>query len=217
MKLHDLLKSERKRLKISQTDAAHVMSSWNIDVSTSTISRIESGWPASWDVVNGYCRLFGWSLADLEKSLRGDLPISDEPILSKVGSYVPIVSWVNAGNWGESPNIAVHEQNKIFITGKLPKNTFALRVSGESMTNCDARETFPDGCLILVDPGQIPKSRDFVVAVDDSTQDATFKELIDDCGKMYLKPLNTQYPVMETTESTTIKGVVFRKIEDKII
>ena len=105
----------------------------------------------------------------------------------------------------------------MFVIGKVPKDTFALKVSGDSMTNCEARESFPEGSLILVDPNQIPKSRDFVVAIDDATQDATFKELIEDCGKLYLKPLNPQYPVMNVSESAIIKGVVFRKIEDKII
>lgn len=217
MQLHHLLKTERNRLGITQTDAAHAMSSWKIDVSTSTVSRIESGWPPSWDVVNGYCRLFGWSLSDLEKRLLGDVPEQEQPLLTKVGSYVAIANWSNPEGWSTQSINTTNNHNKIFITGKVPKNTFALYVSGDSMMNSDARETFPSGCLILVDPGQIPKNRDFVVAIDSKANDATFKELIEDCGKMYLKPLNTQYQVRELTESTTIVGVVFRKIEDKII
>lgn len=217
MKLHELLKAERQRLKISQADAAHTMNGWSIDVSTSTISRIESGWPASWDVVNGYCRLFGWSLSDLEQRLGGYVDKGEKIIPLNVGRYVPIVSWVQAGNWSESPCIAEHDQETTFVTGKVPKDCFALRVSGDSMTNCEGAHTFPDGCLILVDPSKVANAKDFVVAVNESTQEATFKQLIEDCGRMYFKPLNTQYPVMSVTGDTAIKGVVFRKIEDKNI
>lgn len=217
MKLHELLKAERQRLKISQADAAYTMNGWSIDVSTSTISRVESGWPASWDVVNGYCRIFGWSLSDLEKRLNGYVDKDDKSVPVNIGKHIPIVTWVQAGGWSDSPFIPEHDQETTFVTGKLPKGCFALKVSGDSMTNCEGSHTFPDGCLILIDPNRVANTKDFVVAVNEATQEATFKQLIEDCGRMYFKPLNTQYPVMKVTEDTVVKGVVFRIIEDKSI
>lgn len=217
MKLHDLLKAERQRLKISQADAAYTMSGWGIDVSTSTISRVESGWAASWDVVNGYCRIFGWSLSDLEKHLNGEVDKDNKAIPINIGKHIPIASWVQAGNWSDSPFVPDYAQETAFVTGKIPKDCFALKVSGDSMTNCEGIHSFPDGCLILVDPNRAANTKDFVVAFNEATQEATFKQLIEDCGKMYFKPLNTQFSVMDVTEHTVVKGVVFRKIEDKSI
>ncbi|NGZ17532.1 XRE family transcriptional regulator [Vibrio aestuarianus] len=211
--LHEILKSERKRLKISQADAAYTMSDWDIDVSPATISRVETGWIPSWPIVNGYCRMFGWSLAELERRLLDGK--ESELIPLNIGKHIPIVTWVQAGGWSDSPFIPEHDQETTFVTGKTPKGCFALKVSGDSMTNCEGEHTFPDGSLVLVDPNRVATPKDFVVAVDEITQEATFKQLIEDCGRMYFKPLNTQYPVMKVTESTVVKGVVFRKIEDK--
>lgn len=224
MKLHEILKAERKRLGTNLNDLADMMNDWDIDTSSSTLSRVENGWTPTFPIVQGYCRLFGWSLGDLDRYLGDDSlteqdPIPKLPITKKissaVGREIPIVSWMQAGSWKESPHIESHEQDQIFVTGKLPKNTFALRVSGKSMENCDGKNHFPDGSLILVNPDIDAKIDDFVVAVDEATQEATFKRLIEDCGNKFFVPLNSQFPVTKVTETTVIRGVVFRVIDDR--
>ncbi|EKO3414736.1 XRE family transcriptional regulator [Vibrio fluvialis] len=224
MKLHDILKAERERRNISQTDIVFQLMELGVDVSNATISRVEKGSVPSWPIVKGYCDIFGWPLAELDKRLDAELAIhhgtEDEigdkrKITRTVGREIPIVSWVQAGNWSESPYIEDHDREKRFIAGKLPKNTFGLIVSGTSMENCGGKHHFPDGSLILVNPDADALVNDFVVAVDEAVQEATFKQYIDDCGKKLLKPLNPQYPVMNVTETTVIKGVVFRVIDDK--
>lgn len=222
MELHDILKTERKRRNISQSDIVFKLMDMGVDVSSATISRVEKGWIPSWPVVTGYCTIFGWSLAELEKRLDSSysddntvIATSKRRISKTVGRYVPVCSWVNAGSWGDSPSIDTHNQDQVFVPGKLPKNTFSLRVSGTSMENCGGKYHFPDGSLILVNPDAEVRPNDFVVAMDDSTQQGTFKQLVNDCGEMFLKPLNPQYPVMPVTESTIIKGVVFRQIDDR--
>ena len=221
MKLHELIKAERVK-RFSLEEVAKTFSAWGIDCSASTLSRVERGAVPSFPIVDGFCKLFGWSLADLEKKLnRNEIKEADALYIphkkhtETVGRDVPIVSWVNAGEWKESPCIESYEQETIFITGRMPKNTFCLEVSGCSMENKDAKDSFPDGSLILVNPDRIPELKDYVVAIDETTQDATFKQLIEDCGKKKLKPLNPQFPVMDITETTVIKGVVFRNIIDK--
>ena len=226
MELHKILKSERKK-RFSMSEVAATFKEWGIDCSQATLSRVENGAIPSWPIVDGYCKLFGWSLSDLEKRLgrTGEVPtieISSQvtrkrTISPALGREVPIVSWVNAGGWEESPCIDSYNQETRFITGKMPKNTFCLVVSGNSMENNDASYTFPNGSLILVNPDKIPEIGDYVVAVNEATQEATFKQLLEDCGKKKLVPLNTQYQVMDVTENTVIKGVVFRNIVDKKI
>ena len=224
MKLHELIKEERKN-KFSLDEVASTFSEWGIDCSSSTLSRIERGAVPSWPIVDGFCKLFGWSLSDLERKLnRGVIEDHTEinpaslrkrSVSAAIGREIPIVSWVSAGCWAESPCIESHEQETRFVTGKMPKNTFCLEVSGCSMENKDAKDSFPDGSLILVNPDRIPELGDYVIAVDEATQDATFKQFIEDCGKKKLKPLNPQFPVMDVTETTAIKGVVFRNVIDR--
>lgn len=227
MKLHELLKAEREKRGISQTSIVNHLMERGVDISSATISRIEKGWVPSWPTVTGYCEVFGWSLAELERKLGSDSITSTEgiaefqkdkrKIVKTVGRDIPIVSWVNAGSWGESPYIEDHHQERKFIPGKMPKRTFGLIVSGTSMEDCGGKYHFPSGSLILVNPDADWKANDFVVAVDEATQEATFKQVIDDCGTKFLKPLNPQYPVMRVTETTSIKGVVFRVIDDRKI
>lgn len=221
MELHNLIKAERMR-RFSLDEVVSTFKEWGIDCSSSTLSRVERGAIPSWPIVDGYCKLFGWSLADLEHKLERKVvsnSVQDLPKQRKytetLGREIPIVSWVNAGGWGESPCIDRHNQETRFVTSRMPKNTFGLIVAGCSMENCNARHTFPEGSLILVNPDKEPQINDFVVAVDEATQEATFKQLIDDCGKKRLSPLNPQFQVIDMTETTVIKGVVFRNIIDQ--
>jgi SOS-response transcriptional repressor LexA len=224
MELHELIKAERTK-RFSLDEVAATFKEWGIDCSSSTLSRVERGAIPSWPIVDGFCKLFGWSLSDLERKLGRTIgreqpsETKESPrkrhVSSAIGREIPIVSWVNAGGWAESPCIESYNQDKKFVTGKMPKNTFGLVVSGNSMENCEAKETFPNGSLILVNPDRDPEIGDYVVAVDEATQEATFKQLLEDCGKKMLVPLNPQYQVMDVTETTMIKGVVFRNIVDK--
>ena len=170
---------------------------------------------------------FDWTLSDLDKKLNEEanhISVSEptteyatpKRVISKaVGRNIPICSWVNAGLWGDSPCISDYEQEKRFVSGKLPKNTFGLKVTGTSMENPNGKNSFPDGSIILINPDAHYEVNDFVVVWDENTQLATFKQLIDNCGEKLLKPLNPQYPVMHVTESSIVKGVVFRVIDDR--
>lgn len=114
---------------------------------------------------------------------------------------VPLISWVQAGAWS-----AVEDQ---FLPGEADEwadaydtrpgdNSFALRVTGDSMTNpIPGDRSFPEGTIIIVDPGRSADAGDYVVAKDVDTQRATFKRLVSDGGRWYLKPLNPAYPTAE--------------------
>ncbi|ENM3868717.1 XRE family transcriptional regulator [Vibrio cholerae] len=230
MELHEIIKSERERRGISQIELVHQLMERGVDISNATLSRIEKGWIPSFPMVLNCCDIFGWSLAELERRMNDNQIVpqvvdSDEvefkserrTIAKTVGREIPVISWVQAGNWSESPHIEEYNQEKRFVPGKMPKRTYALRVTGTSMEDCGGKFHFPDGSLILVNPDADWKINDFVVAVNEQTQEATFKQLIDDCGTKFLKPLNSQFPVMRVTETTTIKGVVFRVIDDRKI
>lgn len=111
---------------------------------------------------------------------------------------VPLISWVRAGSWADvEVHLDTEQEAWVYADEIRPSSTaFALRVEGDSMTS-PTPPSFPDGCIIIVDPDRAPKAGDFVVAKDTSTQRATFKRLMTDGSRWYLKPLNTAYPAIE--------------------
>lgn len=116
---------------------------------------------------------------------------------------VPIISWVQAGHWhGTIDNLMPGEGERFETTVTPREHTFALRVRGDSM-----EPTFPDGCVIVVEPEKSANHGDFVV-VRQNGDEATFKQLIHDGASKYLKPINSRYPIMELKPDATICGVV---------
>lgn len=82
--------------------------------------------------------------------------------------------------------------------GRPSKRAFALRVTGDSMTSPFPNvRSFPEGTIIIVDPDRGADPGDFVVAKDVDTQQATFKQLMQDGGRWFLKALNPAYPAIE--------------------
>jgi SOS-response transcriptional repressor LexA len=79
------------------------------------------------------------------------------------------------------------------VTVPIKRHTYALRVNGDSMAR-DAGDTFPEGSIIIVEPELKAEPGDYVIALIDDGQ-TTFKQLIRDGGDLYLKPLNTRYPI----------------------
>jgi SOS-response transcriptional repressor LexA len=64
--------------------------------------------------------------------------------------------------------------------------------------------------LMLVDPDVVADNGKFVVVRLDDTQEATFKQLIIEGDRMYLKALNPDWPtrIMEVTENAYISGIL---------
>lgn len=114
---------------------------------------------------------------------------------------VPLLSWIRAGTFrdvddrylpGESDEWA-----EVYDT-KPGNYAFALRVTGDSMTSpMPGYKSFPPGTIIIVDPARSADAGDFVIAKDIETQKATFKRLVYDGGRWFLKPLNPSYPTVE--------------------
>jgi SOS-response transcriptional repressor LexA len=74
---------------------------------------------------------------------------------------------------------------------------------------------FHDGDLIFVDPLVSPDSGRYVVVRLEHSQEATFKQLIVEGGRRYLKALNPDWPnrIIEVDSVATICGVVVFKGE----
>ncbi|WP_454252198.1 LexA family protein [Pseudomonas sp. R151218B TE3479] len=131
------------------------------------------------------------------------------PVLERYGK-VPLISWVQAGAWCEE--IAnyepYHADTWLSCPVAISSNGYALKVRGDSMTNPGPGRTYPDGCIIFVDPELKANTGDRVIARVPRTNEATFKVLVEDAGRIFLRPINPQYPIIDITEETHICGKV---------
>ena len=121
---------------------------------------------------------------------------------------VPLISWVQAGAWCES-NFEQHDgESWLSCPVPISESGYALKVLGDSMTNPGPGRSYPTGCIIFVDPEAETKTGDRVIARVPRTNEATFKVLVEDAGRQFLRPINPQYPIIDITEETHICGKV---------
>lgn len=119
------------------------------------------------------------------------------------GSRVPVLSYVQAGNWREMCEQASgFDGNVEYVTAGIDvgPHGFGLWLRGKSM-----EPFFNEGDLIIVDPDEAPRPGDFVVAKnDDEDEKATFKKYrprgIDENGQevFELVPLNDDFPTLHS-------------------
>ncbi|WP_122390714.1 MULTISPECIES: LexA family protein [Pseudomonas syringae group] len=123
---------------------------------------------------------------------------------------VPVISWVQAGIWSETVvNSDLYSADEwLSCPTAIGRNGYALKVLGDSMTNPGPGRSYPAGCIIFVDPDAQVTTGDRVIARLPRTNEATFKVLVEDAGRQFLRPINPQYPIIEITEETHICGKV---------
>jgi SOS-response transcriptional repressor LexA len=125
----------------------------------------------------------------------------------------PVISWVAAGAWAEAvepypPGFSDrYEMSEYDSKGPA----FWLEVKGDSMTS-PVGQSVPEGSLILVDTEADAYSGKLVIAKLSNSDKATFKKLVDDGGRRYLKPLNSAYPMEACEDDCRIIGVVVRAL-----
>jgi SOS-response transcriptional repressor LexA len=133
-----------------------------------------------------------------------------EPALQPSDSHrYPVISWVQAGDWAESVDNFAPGDGESWESSSVNAGShgFWLTVRGDSMTSPNG-VTFPDGMLILVRPEMEPISGKFFVAKLTDTGETTFKQLILDGGRKYLRPLNPTYRTLEVNGNCIIVGRV---------
>jgi len=123
----------------------------------------------------------------------------------------PVISWVQAGEWAEACEpFPEGFADRYELSDYNSKGAaFWLEVRGDSMTS-PSGTSIPEGMLILVDTEADPLPGKLVVAKLASSNEATFKKLVDDGGTKYLKPLNPEYKMIQCGEGCQIIGVAVR-------
>lgn len=132
---------------------------------------------------------------------------------------VPVISWITAGTWAlvsdpYEPGLA---SNWLPCPKSHSKRTFALRVRGVSMENLGGKYSYSDGDVIFVDPERHPENGSRIIVRLDESNEATFKQLVIEGDKKYLKALNPAWPdkIIEINGNATICGVVIGKWTDE--
>ena len=127
-------------------------------------------------------------------------------------SLLPLISWVQAGKWHEiSESFEPQYEVELLPCPVICSlESFVLRVQGASM-----EPKFHEGELIFIDPNVPAEHNKYVVVKLDDSSEATFKQLIIEEGKQYLKALNPDWPnrIIEMNEETSICGVIVFKGE----
>lgn len=121
--------------------------------------------------------------------------------------FLPIISWVTAGDWccNEGQDDFESKEKPIPCPAPHGLRSYILRVKGISM-----EPEYRDGEMIFVDPDRQPIHNSDVVVKISSSNEATFKRLQIEGDNRYLIALNpaTPNPVIPLDEEVIICGVV---------
>jgi SOS-response transcriptional repressor LexA len=127
----------------------------------------------------------------------------------------PLISWVRAGEFDEATdNFHVGDAEDWFpMPKRAGPHTYCLRVEGDSMT-APYGKTYPAGCVIFVDPDlRAPANGARVIAKLEGSAEVTFKVFVQEAGRIFLRPLNPQYPPIY--DAFKVIGTVIGKWEDE--
>lgn len=146
-----------------------------------------------------------WMDQDHNGANEGNVGTSDIP----PPRMVRVISWLQAGRHGEAMSLDFDEEDAtvVYADASIGAEAFALRVRGDSMVDPGGK-SYPDGCLIVVDPGRAAKPGDRIVVRLATAEAAVFKQLEFDGAQYFLKPLNPRYPIQPMPADAKIVGVV---------
>jgi len=94
-----------------------------------------------------------------------------------IEELVPLISWVQAGTWGEAIDdyMAGDAESWLLCPVKHSKHTYALKVIGDSMTSpYPGGSSYPEGTFIYVDPEREPVNGSKVIAKVMNKNEVTF-------------------------------------------
>src|SRR6185436_16633783 len=151
--------------------------------------------------------------AQLALQQRADRNVSPARDLQR---EVPLISWVQAGVWNNLVDTFQPGDAERWVAtyAKVSKHAFALRVVGDSMTNPSGAPSFPEGTIVIVDPERAAQPGKFVVVRQNVDTECTFKQLVRDAGRYFLKPLNPRYPLLEMLPDAVVCGVLVQAVMD---
>jgi len=159
----------------------------------------------------------GWRPISINVGIRVISPGEKKMMTEKtIPRNIPIISWVQAGEWQDIVNEFHPGDADEFIPvfKNVSDGTFALRITGYSMA-----PDFLPGDIIVVDPAVPPETGRFVIAKvengNNENGEATFKQFVRDGNQVYLRPLNDKFETLNMTGiNFKVIGCVVQKTQD---
>lgn len=155
---------------------------------------------------------YGW----LDREHPGiTLPLEEYEAVSEVKlETVPLITWQDALEWCKRIERYAgarfpHAEKRIPAFGAVSHGAYALTIEDESMVASQGLvPLFPLGSIIIVEPNDVPKHGDYVVAALKEATKAVLRQWVVKETACVLQPLNTRYPTIDSDESTLVCGVV---------
>ena len=183
------IKDLRTSLKMTQEQLGDA-----IGVDRGNISRYEAGVHCpEIDRLMKICNVFCISVSELvsiAESKRKNYTKYDVPIvtLNDIQDNDVVKSMENNAKYDLS-----------FIASK--SKNYAMIVENDMM-----HPIFPEGCTVIFEKTNIFRNGDFAIVLVESNL-ATFKQIVQDAGFYFLKPVNKRYPVIEMPSHSKVFGV----------
>ena len=205
MNVHQRIRDGRALLNLTEQEMAD-----RLGVSRGSVQQWEKGTTApNRKRQPAVATLLGLTVAELMGQASNVVEVQ------KTTGVVPLISWVQAGEWGEAADPLQPGEAERWLpcaTGHGP-HTYALRVRGDSMT-AGYGKTYPEGCIIFVDPDRrSPDNGQRVIAKLAGTSEVTFKLFKQEDGRRWLHPLNPSH--LPIREAFNVMGTVIGKWEDE--
>ncbi|MBM3104542.1 helix-turn-helix domain-containing protein [Pseudomonas sp. P66] len=118
----------------------------------------------------------------------------------------PILSWDNLDEVDIAPGREL-QASDYAAQGR----GYWLKVESDAMT-APVGLSVPQGMLILVDTDVVAETGKLLITRSPDSPVAVFRQLIEEGGQRYLKPLNPTYPKALYTEQTHVLGVVVQAL-----
>lgn len=88
---------------------------------------------------------------------------------------------------------------------KCSDKAFALKIKGDAMrATITSNASFLENDVIILDPEYPTSAGDFVIAQIEDNPEPLFRQLIEEQGIEYLKPMNHQYHIIKVTHEVKI-------------
>jgi len=199
-RLKALYESKKKQLNVTQYTIAD-----DIGISQGAVGHYMNGRIAlNVPMVTAFARILQVQASDISPSLAREVSKYASTVDENVSGFrpyvpgvkYPVISKVQAGAWAEACEAYTLKDIDLWLESDahIQGDAFWLEVEGDSMT-APAGVSIPEGTFVLFDTGRDAINNSLVIAKLSDSNEATFKRLIIDGGKKYLKVLNPQWPM----------------------
>lgn len=160
-------------------------------ISNSTASRLETarGKPAGW-----------MDEDDDPQTAVGDHVPRKVPLIA-LGEVRRHIESMEAATKQDVADSVVHDD------ASLDRRAFAIKVRGDSMVSTEGKRSFPEDCVIIVEPTDTAEPGEHVIVQFPTAKEAVFKKLVEFDGQLWLTTLNSRYPNQPLADAQ-ILGVV---------